>query len=293
MNSKLTTAEKVQAGLGRRRRKEFLFRLSGMLATAVGIVFLLVFFATLIGKGASAFKQTFLLLDIELNEEVLAPDGELDLTYADFDGLVRAALRKEVTNVSGRSERRELNRLVSIGAGYQVRDFVVQNPELLGTTQPMWVPAASNVDMLVKGNIDASLDESLRQLSNRQIGWVEELRSADRLKSKFNTALFSNGDSREPELAGIKGAMMGSFFMLLVTISLSFPIGVAAAIYLEEFAPKNRLADLVEVNINNLAAVPSIVFGLLGLAVFINWMALPRSAPLVGGLVLTLLTLPV
>jgi phosphate transport system permease protein len=160
-----------------------------MLATAVGIVFLLVFFATLIGKGASAFKQTFLLLDIELNEEVLAPDGELDLTYADFDGLVRAALRKEVTNVSGRSERRELNRLVSIGAGYQVRDFVVQNPELLGTTQPMWVPAASNVDMLVKGNIDASLDESLRQLSNRQIGWVEELRSADRLKSKFNTAL--------------------------------------------------------------------------------------------------------
>jgi len=293
MNSKLTTAEKVQAGLARRRRKEFLFRLSGMLATAVGIVFLMVFFATLIGKGASAFKQTFLLLDIELNEEVLAPDGELDLAYADFDSLVRAALRKEVADVSGRSERRELNRLVSIGAGYQLRDFVMQNPELLGTTQPMWVPAASNIDMLVKGNIDASLDESLRQLSDRQIGWVEELRSADRLKSKFNTALFSNGDSREPELAGIKGAMMGSFFMLLVTISLSFPIGVAAAIYLEEFAPKNRLADLVEVNINNLAAVPSIVFGLLGLAVFINWMALPRSAPLVGGLVLTLLTLPV
>ena len=293
MNVKLTTAEKVQAGLGRRRRKEFLFRLMGVLATAVGVVFLLVFFATLIGKGSSAFKQTFILLDIELSEEVIAPDGELDLAYADFDSLVRTALRKEVSEVSGRSERRELNRLVSIGAGYQVRDLVSQSPELLGSTQSLWVPAAANIDMLVKGNIDASLDESLRSLSDRQIRWAEELRSAGRLKTKFNSALFSNGDSREPELAGIKGAMMGSFFMLLVTILLSFPIGVAAAIYLEEFAPRSRLADLVEVNINNLAAVPSIVFGLLGLAVFINWMSLPRSAPLVGGLVLTLLTLPV
>ena len=293
MNSELTTVQKVDASLKRRRRKEFFFRGAGMLATAVGIVFLAVFFVTLIGKGASAFQQTYLLLDIELSEDVIAPGGELDLAYADFDGLVRAALRREIPEVSGRSERRELNRLVSIGAGYQVRDLINNNPELLGTTQALWVPASANIDMLVKGNIDAGLDENLRPLSDRQIAWTEELRSSGRLKSKFNTALFSNGDSREPELAGIKGAMMGSFFMLLITISLSFPIGVAAAIYLEEFAPKNRWADLIEVNINNLAAVPSIVFGLLGLAVFINWMGLPRSAPLVGGLVLTLLTLPV
>jgi phosphate transport system permease protein len=293
MNSELTTLQKVDASLKRRRRKEFFFRAAGMMATAVGIVFLAVFFATLIGKGASAFKQTYLLLDIEFSEDVIAPGGELDLAYADFDGLVRAALRREIPVVSGRSERRELNRLVSIGAGYQVRDLIDNNPELLGTTQALWVPASANIDMLVKGNIDAGLDESLRPLSDRQIEWTEKLRSSGRLKSKFNTALFSNGDSREPELAGIKGAMMGSFFMLLITITLSFPIGVAAAIYLEEFAPKNRWADLIEVNINNLAAVPSIVFGLLGLAVFINWMALPRSAPLVGGLVLTLLTLPV
>ena len=130
-------------------------------------------------------------------------------------------------------------------------------------------------------------------LSDKQIDWVTTLQEGGQLRSQFNKALFSNGDSREPELAGIKGAVMGSFYMLLVTISLSFPIGVAAAIYLEEFAPKNRWSDLIEVNINNLAAVPSIVFGLLGLAVFINWLSLPRSAPLVGGLVLTLLTLPV
>ena len=157
----------------------------------------------------------------------------------------------------------------------------------------MWVPASSTVDMLLKGNIDGSVDEALRTVSDQQIAWVQELRDAGRVRSQFNSALFNNGDSRDPELAGIKGAVMGSFYMLLVTIALSFPIGVAAAIYLEEFAPKNRWSDLIEVNINNLAAVPSIVFGLLGLAVFINWMSLPRSAPLVGGLVLTLLTLPV
>lgn len=293
MSSRTTTRQKVAAGLPRRRRKEFLFKLMGMLATTVGIVFLGVFFASLIADGSSAFKQSFLQLDIELSEDVLAPGGELDLQYADFDGLVRAALRDQLPEVSGRSDRRELYRVVSVGAGYQVRDLISSNPELLGTVQTLWVPASSNVDMLVKGNIDASIDEALRPLSDKQIGWIETLREAGRLELQFNSALFTNGDSREPELAGIKGAVMGSLYMLLVTLMLSFPIGVAAAIYLEEFAPRNRWSDLIEVNINNLAAVPSIVFGLLGLAVFINWVGLPRSAPLVGGLVLTLLTLPV
>jgi phosphate transport system permease protein len=293
MTTELTTRQKVEAGLVRRRRKEFTFRVVGMIATSVGILFLAVFFATLLAKGSSAFKQTFLQLDVEFTEDVLAPGGELDLRYADFDGLVRTALRNVVPEVSGRSERRALNRLLSVGAGYQVQDMISENPDLLGSVQSIWVPASANVDMLVKGNIDASVDESLRPLSDRQIGWINTLQQAGRLEKQFNIALFTNGDSREPELAGIKGAMTGSFFMLVVTIALSFPIGVAAAIYLEEFAPKNRWADLIEVNINNLAAVPSIVFGLLGLAVFINWMSLPRSAPLVGGLVLTLLTLPV
>lgn len=277
----------------RRRRKEFLFKLTGILATTVGIAFLGVFFASLVADGASAFKQTFLQLDIELSEDVLAPGGELDLQYADFDGLVRSALRAQLPDVSGRSERRALYRIVSVGAAYQVRDLIAGNPELLGTTQTMWVPASSNVDMLIKGNIDASIEEALRPLSDKQVGWVQQLQDAGKLETRFNKALFTNGDSREPELAGIKGAVMGSLYMLIITLMLSFPIGVAAAIYLEEFAPRNRWSDLIEVNINNLAAVPSIVFGLLGLAVFINWAALPRSAPMVGGLVLTLLTLPV
>ena len=293
MDKNQTARQKVEAGLPRRRRKEFLFRSVGMLATAVGIVFLGVFFASLIADGSTAFKQTFLKLDIELSEDTLAPDGELDLAYADFDGLVRSALRDALPEVSGRSDRRELYRIVSIGASYQVRDLLAANPELLGTTQTMWVPASSNVDMLIKGNIDASVDAALRPISDKQIAWVQALQESGRLDTRFNKALFSNGDSREPELAGIRGAVMGSLYMLVVTLALSFPIGVAAAIYLEEFAPRNRWSDLIEVNINNLAAVPSIVFGLLGLAVFINWAALPRSAPLVGGLVLTLLTLPV
>ena len=289
----MTTIEKVAAGLARRRHKEFLFRTVGMVATAVGVLFLGIFFWTLIGNGSSAFVQTFVKLDVEFSEDVLAPGGELDLEYADFDGLVRTALRDAIGGVSGRSDRRASNRLVSAGAGYEIRDMVIADPALVGTTQALWLPASSNVDMLIKGNIDASVDESLRTLSDKQIAWVRTLEEGGRLETRFNKALFTNGDSREPELSGIKGAMMGSLYMLLVTVALAFPIGVAAAIYLEEFAPRNRWSDLIEVNINNLAAVPSIVFGLLGLAVFINYMALPRSAPLVGGLVLTLLTLPV
>lgn len=288
-----STRMKVEAGLQRRRRKERVFQLIGLLATAVGIVFLGVFFFSLIKQGASAFEQTHVRLDVEMSSEALAPDGELDLIYADFDGVIRSALRNLFPDVTGRGDRRELNQLVSIAAGYQVRDMLVEDPDLLGGKATIWVPTSANVDMLVKGKIDPGIDEAMRPVSDQQIRWVDQLETEGRIETRFNTALFTNGDSREPELAGIKGALMGSVYMLLVTVALAFPIGVAAAIYLEEFAPKNRWADLIEVNINNLAAVPSIVFGLLGLAVFINWIGLPRSAPLVGGLVLSLLTLPV
>ena len=284
---------KVEAGLAKRKRKEFLFRFAGVLSTLVGIVFLVVFFSSLVSQGSSAFVQTFINLEVDLSEDVLAPDGDLDLGYADFDAIARSALRKNFPEVSGRRDRRALNQLISVGAGYQLRDALERNPDLLGTSITVWVPASANVDMVVKGNIDRKVIESQRRVSDQQIAWIDQLVAAGNLTTQFNKALFNNGDSREPELAGIKGALMGSFYMLLITIALSFPIGTAAAIYLEEFAPKNRWSDLIEVNINNLAAVPSIVFGLLGLAVFINWMSIPRSAPLVGGLVLSLLTLPV
>lgn len=288
-----TTRSKVEAGLARRRRKEIAFHVFGMLATAVGIVFLVVFFTTLVMEGSSAFRQTFVTLEFEFAEELLTSDGELDLAYGDYDAVVRNSIRSRFPDVKDRRERRELSRLVSVGASYQLRDLLQDSPELLGKSVIVSVPASSNVDMLLKGNIDRMIDESIRPLSDRQIDWIDELLTKGELSLKFNTALFTNGDSRDPELAGIRGALMGSLYMLVVTMIISFPIGAAAAIYLEEFAPKNRWADLIEVNINNLAAVPSIVFGLLGLAVFINWMSLPRSAPLVGGLVLSLLTLPV
>jgi phosphate transport system permease protein len=291
--SAVTTRSKVEQSLGRRRRKESIFRILGIASTLVGVLFLLVFFWTLIGQGASAFMQTFIEIEVEFSEDILAPSGELDLAYADFDAIARNALRKKFPDVSSRSERRELNQLISVGAGYQIKDAIAGDPDLLGTTLLMQVPAAANVDMVIKENIDRNLGEDRRPVSDSQMGWIDALIADGNLVSKFNVALFTNGDSREPELAGIRGALMGSFYMLLITIALAFPIGAAAAIYLEEFAPKNRWSDLIEVNINNLAAVPSIVFGLLGLAVFINWMSIPRSAPLVGGLVLSLLTLPV
>ena len=284
---------RVEASLKRRRRRERLFRYSGLLATLVGICFLAIFFAILIANGVSAFTQTKLQLEFLLAEELLAPSGEFDERNADFDGVVRRALRERFPEITGRDERRALYRIVSIDASFVVRDMVVADPSLIGTSSTVWVPASANIDMLHKGNIDRTLDESLRPVSDLQIELTDELRESGQLARRFNTALFVNGDSREPEIAGIRGALMGSFYMLVVTLALAFPIGVAAAIYLEEFAKRNRWADLVEVNINNLAAVPSIVFGLLGLAVFINWLALPRSAPLVGGLVLSLITLPV
>jgi phosphate transport system permease protein len=288
-----STRAKVEAGLSRRYRKERMFQFFGMLATAVGIVFLVVFFFTLIAEGSSAFRQNYITLDVELTESLLAPDGELDLAYADFDAVVRNAMKSLFPEATGRRDRREIMRLVSVGAAYQLGAMLKSDPDLLGTTLSVAVPASSNVDMFMKGNIDRETEESRRPLSDKQISWIDQLNDEGRLEARFNTALFTNGDSREPELAGIRGALMGSIYMLFVTMVLAFPIGTATAIYLEEFAPKNRWSDLIEVNINNLAAVPSIVFGLLGLAVFINWMSLPRSAPLVGGLVLSLLTLPV
>ncbi|MGB5246363.1 MAG: phosphate ABC transporter permease PstA [Woeseia sp.] len=293
MSATSETRRRVEAGLQRRYRREKLLKFAGLGATLLGLAFLFVFFASLVAQGTSAFQQTYVALDVEFSTELLAPEGEPDLANADFDAVVRNSLRERFPDVRDRRARRDLNRLVSVGAAYQLRDLVVANPALIGSRQTVWVPASANVDMVIKGNIARDGDEATRPVSDQQLQWIDSLLAEDRLEKRFNSALFENGDSREPELAGIKGALMGSFYMLVVTIALAFPIGVAAAIYLEEFAPRNRWSDLIEVNINNLAAVPSIVFGLLGLAVFINWLSLPRSAPLVGGLVLALLTLPV
>ena len=185
-----------------------------------------------------------------------------------------------------------LEDMVSRGAVNDVRQMVIADPEIIGSTIDLQVAGSSDLDVMMKGQISRDVPEARRQLNDLQLAWMDQLVDEGVIGMAFNTTLFTAGASRNPEQAGIGVALVGSFFMMMVVLVLALPLGVATAIYLEEFAPKNRVTDLIEVNINNLAAVPSIVFGLLGLAIFINFMHLPRSAPVVGGLVLTLMTLP-
>jgi len=252
-------------------------------------MFLALMFADIISKGYTAFRQTFVQLDVYFDPDILNQDS---LAKADYGAIVRNSLSALFPEVQGRADKRLLYGLISSGASYQLRDRVLAQPEIIGKKMSIWVPADDDMDMLVKGHIRRDVPEAESRLSLKQLNWIDRLAADGKVEKKFNRTFFTAGDSREPEQAGIRGAVMGSVFTLLITLILSFPIGVATAIYLEEFAPKNRWTDLIEININNLAAVPSIVFGLLGLAVFINFFGLPRSAPLVGGLVLTLMSLP-
>jgi len=284
------TIDIVSRGLKKRYRAERRFRFYGLFAIVASMVFLSLLFISIVGKGYSAFEQTFVELNVFFDPAYL---NQHSLASANYQSLVKKSLAEMFPDVKGRQDKRMLYSIVSSGASYQLRDMVLTHPDIIGQTLNIWVPADDDVDMLIKGHVDRQVDESERRLNDKQLAWIDRLSSDGKIKKKFNTTFFTAGDSREPELAGIWGAVVGSFFTLVITLILSFPIGVAAAVYLEEFAPKNRWTDLIEVNINNLAAVPSIVFGLLGLAVFLNYFGLPRSAPVVGGLVLTLMTLPV
>jgi phosphate transport system permease protein len=288
----VTRADAVEARLRRRYAAERRFRAYGLISVLLAMAVLAVLFFSIVSKGYTAFVQSELRLEVFLDPEIIDPTGARDpavLGTADYGGLVKKAMAERFPAATERVERRQLSALVSSGADLELRARVLANPAMIGKAVSIWVPASDDVDMVVKGH---TAREAGGILSERQLGWVAELEAAGDLELKFNKRLFTNGDSREPELAGLWGAIMGSFYSILVTLALSFPLGVATAVYLEEFAPKNRWTDFIEVNINNLAAVPSIVFGLLGLAVFLNLFGLPRSAPLVGGLVLTLISLP-
>ncbi len=287
--TRLRTIDIVKQGLAKRYRAERRFRLYGLSAIVLSITALALLFVSIIGNGYTAFWQTRIRLDITFDAEVLQRDT---LAGADYAALVRTALQKMFPEVKSRQERRLLNGLISSGAAYELRDLALKDPDIVGKTVSLWLFADDDIDMIVKGQFSRDVAEENRRVSDQQLAWLDRLSAEGRVEEQFNLTFFRSGDSREPEQAGIWGAVMGSFFTLVITLVLSFPIGVAAAVYLEEFARKNRWTDLIEVNINNLAAVPSIVFGLLGLAVFLNFFGLPRSAPLVGGLVLTLMTLP-
>ena len=285
-------------GLKRRYAAERRFRIYGVLAISVGLLFLAVMLFSIFSKGYTAFWQTSVNLAITFDEKTIDPQGKRDsdpnvLIRANYPNLARDALAARLgIDPDDKAAIGKLKGFLSDGVRTQLRDMVFDDPTIIGTTRNVWVLAAANMDSAFKGQIDLTVAEGNRKVSDQQVAWMNQLRAEGAMAERFNTGLFTYGASSRPETSGMGVAIIGSFYMMVIVLLLALPIGVAASIYLEEYAKKSRLTDVIEVNINNLAAVPSIVFGLLGLAVFINFLGLPRSASLVGGLVLTLMTLP-
>ncbi|MEN8663549.1 MAG: phosphate ABC transporter permease PstA [Polycyclovorans sp.] len=302
---------RVAASLKKRHAAEKRFRFFGVLASLLALSFVAIFFVSILSRGLPAFWQATFNLDvyfdpviIEVEPRPVPNPGESPADFQQRDyawqsqvGMVNwnrilenslIALRPDLED-----ERRTLRSLFTSGERFALRDRFIENPDLLGQTVRLKLLADANVDVWIRGNIDRDLPDAQQQLSPRVRELADAFFATDALQMNFSTALLVNPDSRSsPASAGLGGAFMGSVYMILVVLFLSVPLAVAAAIYLEEFAPRNAITDLIEVNINNLAAVPSIVFGLLGAAVFINYLKMPLSAPLVGGLVLSLMTLP-
>ena len=291
-------ATRRDIGIKRRYAAERRFRAYGLAAISFGLIFLFLLLWSVVSKGHTAFQQTMITVPVEFSELIIDPKNEratnpAKLITANYPVLARDAVAKVLgVAPTDKAGLRAVNVMISDSVRTQLRDIVVADPSVIGTTRSVTLLASGDVDSAFKGQVDMSGDEANRRISNQQLGWMNQLVESGQLGKHFNTGIFVNGASSRPEAAGVGVALIGSFYMMLIVLVLSLPIGVAASIYLEEFAPKNRLTDLIEVNINNLAAVPSIVYGLLGLSVFINFMGFPRSASLVGGLVLTLMTLP-
>ncbi|HUF55708.1 MAG TPA: phosphate ABC transporter permease PstA [Thermohalobaculum sp.] len=281
-------APELKRRRAQRHRTDIWLQSLGVGAVAIACTMLAILVGSLVYSGWPAFTQTFINLEFEVTAEQVPPDNP---ERGEFRDIVRDAVLDLIPDVP-EDQHRQLTSILSNGAQYQLRDLIVANPGLIGETVALAVPVSDPFDQLAKGLIDRDTDEASRRLDDREIAWFARLQQMGVVETQLNTYLLTNADSRFPELAGLKGALWGSFYLILVCFVISFPLGIGAAIYLEEFAPKNRFTDIVEVNINNLAAVPSIVFGLLALAVFLNWFELPRSAPLVGGLTLSLMTLP-
>lgn len=306
-----TVRERVEKSLRRRRGQETRFRLLGLGAMLLGLAFVVILFVHIFSKGLPAFWQASVTLDIHFDPEIVRIDEapvqqpgesgnafrerrlewENSVGFINFNRLIQAALADHIPEVA--EHPRDAGRIVTSGERIRLRDMVIDDPSIIGQTRRVHLLADANVDVWIKGNIDRSLPDAQQQLSARTREWVDRLHEDGVIRLRFNTHLFTNADSRSSlASSGLAGAFMGSLYMMLVVLLLAVPMGVASAIYLEEFAPKNRITDLIEVNINNLAAVPSIIFGLLGAAVFIQYFKLPLSAPIVGGLVLSLMTLP-
>ncbi len=277
----------------RRLRAEQRFRSYGIVALLTAVSALLFLVWTIVSAGFTGFYRTTLKLELQLNPQELGietPYSPEKLKNGHYYTTVKRSLYALFPEVTTRPDRRELAQILSPGAELDLRDYVLEHPEQIGQPVSMEVPIASDFDQLYKGNLPRTGQHT--RLSEEQMTWFDSLVSRGLIEYRFNPGFLVGSDSRYPELAGIGGAITGSIFTLLVCFVLSFPLGIAAALYLEEFAPDNRLTRIIEANINNLAAVPSIIFGLLGLAVLLGFFGLPRGTPLVGGSVLALMTLP-
>jgi phosphate transport system permease protein len=281
--------ERMLRRVRRRHARDIRLRLYGLTAIGIAALLLAVLMISLVRTGAPSFLQTQVAFDVRIDPAKVTPD---DLMHGDYRAMVRDGFVALFPEVTRPADLRKLHEIVSAGAQYALRNRVMADPALIGQTIALKVPTSDPFDQFHKGEIPRDVPEAQRRVNDKQAGWYDKLVAEGRISLPFNWALFFSSDSRFPELAGLAGALAGSFYALLVCFLISFPTGIAAAVYLEEFAPKNRWTDLIEVNINNLAAVPSVVFGLLGLALFLGFFGMPRSAPLVGGIVLSLLTLP-
>ena len=276
----------VEGSVAKRRAAEKRLKAYGIIAISISVVFLVSLIYSIISKGYSAFVSSEIKLSVNYSKELVEDDN--------FLLIIKKAIRSEFPEVSKRNEKQDLDALVSTKAmAYRIKDLLIENPENTGKTVDVWVLLSSDADMYIKGKVDTSIDEKLRRLNDRQLAWLDELKEKGLIKKSFNSTFFSSGDSSDPETAGILGSLIGSVFVIISCMLVAFPLGVMTAIYLEEFAPKNKFTDFIEVNINNLAAVPSIVFGLLGVVVYIQMFGLPRSSSLVGGLTLAMMALPV
>lgn len=283
--------DRLRAGLKRRYAREGRFKLYGLLAIGVAVSFLLLLLGRIIEQGHTAFYSHTLTTPVYMDP------ARVDRAYpqgTNFELLVaeQQLARFGITDDAAGTKALAMRSLFSSELKFVAAERVASNPNIIGQTLPIAAPLSDDADLYFKDEISRDTPQDQRRLTDEQIDWLDRMEASGHVSAHFNTGLFTKGDSTEPELAGVLGAIVGSALMLMITAVIAIPLGVGAAVYLEEFAPRGRLTDLIEVNINNLAAVPSIIYGLLGLTLFINWMHLPRASPLVGGLVLALMALP-
>ena len=280
--------------LNKRYKDEKRFQFYGKSAISIALLFLAIFIFKIFSTGYTAFQKTWILVPINFNSEELYLDENPtpeDLADAEFYDLALIEVAK-LDPDANEDQENEIKKMFSYIFDREIKEHLLKNPSLLGKTDEVFLTASDDLDQVFKGNYPRDLPEDQRRVSDYQLKIFDRLVEEEKVVSKFNVSFFTYADSREAELAGIASSVMGSFFSILVCLMIAFPVAVLAAIYLEEFAPKNRLTDFIEVNINNLAAVPSIVFGLLGLGILLAVFHLPRSTPLVGGITLSLMTLP-